>query len=149
MCIRDRAYDDPRRSIGKRVRIENGRITAIRLAGETLARHWLQNLWQEGRADEQLRRWLLAPLSAPPGNAGSSLKGSKTLCNCMNVSQRAVCAGIERGLDLQGLKKELGCGTQCGSCVPEIKRLLVATAQPVAVISVSYTHLTLPTIYSV
>ncbi len=36
------AYDDPRRSIGKRVRIENGRITAIRLAGETLARHWLQ-----------------------------------------------------------------------------------------------------------
>lgn len=36
------AYDDPRRAIGKRVRIENGRITAIRLAGETLARHWLQ-----------------------------------------------------------------------------------------------------------
>ena len=129
------AYDDPRRAIGKRVRIENGRITAIRLAGETLARHWLQNLWLEGRADEQLRRWLLAPLSAPPGNAGAAVGGGKTLCNCMNVSQRAVCAGIERGLDLQGLKKELGCGTQCGSCVPEIKRLLVATAQPVAAIS--------------
>ncbi|MBA1379445.1 nitrate reductase [Pseudomonas brassicacearum] len=129
------AYDDPRRAIGKRVRIENGRITAIRLAGETVARHWLQNLWLEGRADEQLRRWLLAPLSAPPGNAGAAVGGGKTLCNCMNVSQRAVCAGIERGLDLQGLKKELGCGTQCGSCVPEIKRLLVATAQPVAAIS--------------
>ncbi|WP_039010948.1 nitrate reductase [Pseudomonas brassicacearum] len=129
------AYDDPRRSIGKRVRIENGRITAIRLAGETLARHWLQNLWLEGRADEQLRRWLLAPLSAPPGNVGAATGGSKTLCNCMNVSQRAICAGIERGLDLQGLKQELGCGTQCGSCVPEIKRLLVATAQPLAAIS--------------
>ncbi|WP_434610483.1 molybdopterin-dependent oxidoreductase [Pseudomonas sp. D2-30] len=129
------AYDDPRRSIGKRVRIENGRITAIRLAGETLARHWLQNLWLEGRADEQLRRWLLAPLSAPPGNTGAAMGGGKTLCNCMNVSQRAVCAGIERGLDLQGLKNELGCGTQCGSCVPEIKRLLVANAQPLAAIS--------------
>ncbi|MCP1455136.1 nitrate reductase [Pseudomonas kilonensis] len=129
------AYDDPRRAIGKRVRIENGRITAIRLAGETLARHWLQNLWLEGRADEQLRRWLLAPLSAPPGNVGAATGGSKTLCNCMNVSQRAICAGIERGLDLQGLKQELGCGTQCGSCVPEIKRLLVATAQPLAAIS--------------
>lgn len=129
------AYDDPRRSIGKRVRIENGRITAIRLAGETLARHWLQNLWLEGRADEQLRRWLLAPLSAPPGQANASTAGSKTLCNCMNVSQGAVCAGIGRGLDLQGLKQELGCGTQCGSCVPEIKRLLAATAQPVAVVS--------------
>jgi assimilatory nitrate reductase catalytic subunit len=129
------AYDDPRRSIGKRVRIENGRITAIRLAGETLAQHWLQNLWLEGRADEQLRRWLLAPLSAPPGNANAPAAGNKTLCNCKNVSQSAVCAGISRGLDLQGLKQELGCGTQCGSCVPEIKRLLAATAQPVAVTS--------------
>jgi assimilatory nitrate reductase catalytic subunit len=129
------AYDDPRRSIGKRVRIENGRITAIRLAGETLAQHWLQSLWLEGRADEQLRRWLLAPLSAPPGQIDAASIGNKTLCNCKNVSQNAVCAGIRRGLDLQGLKQELGCGTQCGSCVPEIKRLLAATAQPIAVIS--------------
>ncbi|MFL1524305.1 molybdopterin-dependent oxidoreductase [Pseudomonas sp. O230] len=129
------AYDDPGRSIGKRVRIEHGRITAIRLAGETLAQHWLQDLWREGHADEQLRRWLLAPLSAPPGNASTSVAGTKTLCNCKNVSQGAVCAGIRRGLDLQGLKQELGCGTQCGSCVPEIKRLLAATAQPIAVIS--------------
>jgi assimilatory nitrate reductase catalytic subunit len=128
------AYDDPRRAIGKRVRIENGRITAIRLAGETLARHWLQGLWLEGRADEQLRRWLLAPMSAPPGSAGAQIAADKTLCNCNNVSLNAVCAGIRQGLDLQGLKSNLGCGTQCGSCVPEIKRLLAAELQPVAII---------------
>ncbi|WP_347929426.1 molybdopterin-dependent oxidoreductase [Pseudomonas helvetica] len=127
------AYDDPRRAIGKRVRIEQGRITAIRLAGETLAQHWLQNLWLEGRADEQLRRWLLAPLSTPPGSAGSSVSTTKTLCNCKNVSESAVCAGIRSGLDLQGLKQQLGCGTQCGSCVPEIKRLLAANVQPIAI----------------
>ena len=46
----------------------------------------------------------------------------------MNVSDAAIRAGIERGLDLDGLKQELKCGTSCGSCVPEIKRLL---AQPV------------------
>jgi len=128
------AYDDPRRAIGKRVRIENGRITAIRLAGETLAQHWLQGLWLEGRADEQLRRWLLAPMSAPPGNAGIQANPGKTLCNCKNVSHSAVCTGIRQGLDLQGLKQQLGCGTQCGSCVPEIKRLLAADLQPVSVI---------------
>ena len=61
------AYDDPRRSIGKRVRIDDGRITAIRLAGETLARHWLQTLWLEERVDASLRRWLLAPLRSEPG----------------------------------------------------------------------------------
>ncbi|MVW86290.1 nitrate reductase [Pseudomonas sp. PB101] len=129
------AYDDPRRAIGKRVRIENGRITAIRLAGETLAQHWLQGLWLEGRADEQLRRWLLAPLSAPPGNLDAPVNANKILCNCKNVGQKAICAGIDRGLDLQELKQELGCGTQCGSCVPEIKRLLAARAQPITVIS--------------
>lgn len=117
------AYDDPRRAVGKRVRIEDGRIVALSLSGETAARDWLQQLWQDGKADQALRRWLLAPLSKPPG--GSDMRTSKTLCNCMNVSENAVCAGIERGLDLNGLKNELGCGTSCGSCVPEIKRLLM------------------------
>lgn len=116
------AYDDPRKAIGKRVRIENGRITAIRLAGETAARDWLKNMWSTGRADEELRRWLLAPLSTPPGTSNTA--GEKTLCACMNVSSAAINAGILRGLNLNGLKQELGCGSQCGSCVPEIKRLL-------------------------
>ncbi|WP_240008853.1 nitrate reductase [Aquipseudomonas campi] len=123
------AYDDPRRTVGKRVRIEDGRIVSIRLAGETAARDWLKGLWNDGQADADLRRWLLAPLSTPPGSNGKKL--SKTLCNCLNVSQDAVCAGIARGLDLNGLKQELKCGTSCGSCVPEIKRLLAT--QPVAV----------------
>ncbi|MBC3954154.1 nitrate reductase [Pseudomonas triticifolii] len=117
------AYDDPKRSIGKRVRIDNGRITAIRLAGETLAQHWLQTLWLEERVDAPLRRWLLAPLSSEPGKDGCATR-DKTLCNCMNVRQSAVEKGIENGLDLNQLKKQLGCGTQCGSCVPEIKRLI-------------------------
>ncbi|RMV53039.1 Nitrate reductase [Pseudomonas syringae pv. helianthi] len=120
-------YDDPTRSIGKRVRIDNGRITAIRLAGETLARHWLQTLWLEERVDASLRRWLLAPLSTEPGK-DSTQPRDRTLCNCMNVSQRAVVSGIESGLDLNQLKKQLGCGTQCGSCVPEIKRLINTVA---------------------
>ncbi|MCY1544122.1 hypothetical protein D9M68_799810 [compost metagenome] len=105
------------------MRIEEGRIKAIRLAGETVARDWLKGLWSEGRADADLRRWLLAPLSTPPGVA-SGKKAGKTLCNCMDVSEDAVCMGIARGLDLDGLKQELKCGTSCGSCVPEIKRLL-------------------------
>jgi len=116
------AYDDPRRAVGKRVRIEDGRIVSLSLSGETAARDWLKQLWHDGTADQALRRWLLAPLSTPPGGAARAVK---TLCNCMNVSQDAICSGIERGLDLNGLKRELGCGTSCGSCVPEIKRLLV------------------------
>ncbi|WP_312246591.1 nitrate reductase [Stutzerimonas nitrititolerans] len=114
-------YEDPRYSVDKRVRIEDDRIVALSLSGETAARHWLKQLWHDGKVDPALRRWLLAPLSAPPGG---EMRAGKTLCNCMNVSQNAVCAGIERGLDLDGLKRELGCGTSCGSCLPEIRRLL-------------------------
>lgn len=124
------AYDDPRKAVGKRVRIEEGRIVSLRLAGETIARDWLKSLWSEGQADADLHRWLLAPLSTPPGTA-SGKKAGKTLCNCLNVSEAAVCAGIGRGLDLDGLKQELKCGTSCGSCVPEIKRLLAT--QPLVV----------------
>ncbi|WP_343350080.1 molybdopterin-dependent oxidoreductase [Pseudomonas sediminis] len=117
------AYDDPRRAVGKRVRIEDGRIVSIRLAGETAASEWLRSLWLEGQANADLRRWLLAPVSAPPGNSSTTL-GGKILCNCLNVSEGTVRVGIERGLDLDGLKQTLKCGTSCGSCVPEIKRLL-------------------------
>jgi assimilatory nitrate reductase catalytic subunit len=121
------AYDDATRSVSKRVRLDEGRIVALRLAGETLARDWLQRLWAQGRVDEPLRRWLLAPLSAPPG--GNAIQArDKVLCNCKNVGQRAILEGIESGLDLPQLKALLGCGTQCGSCVPEIKRLIQAVA---------------------
>src|SRR5690606_1181758 len=124
------AYDDPRRGVGKRLRTADGRIVAVRLAGEVAARDWLKGLWEQGVLDAELRRWLLAPLATPPGGG---IRAGKTLCNCMNVSQDAVCAGIARGLDLDGLKRELKCGTSCGSCVPEIKRLLATQVAAIAV----------------
>lgn len=120
-------YDDPRRSVGKRVKIEDGRITAIRLTGETAVRDWLRSVWESGETDAALRRWFLAPLSAPPGGSAAT---DKTICNCMNVKASCIRDGIEQGLDLDELKEQLGCGTQCGSCVPEIRRMLTTTEVP-------------------
>ncbi|TBU94708.1 nitrate reductase [Phytopseudomonas dryadis] len=125
-------YDDPREGDGglpihKRVRIEQGRLTGFSLSGETRARTWLRDLWQaatplDDDGGAALRRWLLAPVEGPPGQELQS--AGKTLCTCMNVSETAIRAAIDHGCDLDGLKQSLGCGTQCGSCVPEIKRLL-------------------------
>ena len=127
-------YDDPGQSVGKRIRIDQGRITAIRLTGEAAARDWLRGLWERGEVSSPLQRWFLAPLASPPGGAASM---DRTLCNCMNVSVSRIRPGVEDGLDrrvkarrghessfFSGLKEQLGCGTQCGSCVPEIKRML-------------------------
>lgn len=125
-------YDDPfgdagRQPIHKRMRIDGGRLTGFSLSGETLARGWLRDLWQNQTSLDDdsgmgLRRWLLAPVESPPGQTRPQT--GKTLCTCMNVSETAVREGIECGCDLNALKQNLGCGTQCGSCVPEIKRLL-------------------------
>jgi len=116
------AYDDPRRAIGKRVRIEQQRIQAIRLSGETLAADWLLAAWQSGEADSELRRWFLAPFSSPPG--GARTEADRTLCSCMDVRQSAIHAGLQRGLDLPGLQRELRCGNGCGSCLAEIRQLV-------------------------
>ncbi|ANI14524.1 nitrate reductase [Pseudomonas citronellolis] len=121
------AYDDPRRVQGKRVRLEDGRIAGLRLAGSGIASDWLKALWLSGESDADLRRKLLAPPGAQVAEASD-----KTLCNCRNVRLSQVREGIVRGLDLDGLKRELGCGSQCGSCVPEIRRLLASEAGALA-----------------
>lgn len=126
------AYDDPRQAVSKRIRIEEGRVRAVRLCGETKARDWLINLWRNGESTESLQRWLLAPLSAPPGGAAASME--KIICNCINVSQSRIQAGINSGMTLDNLKAELGCGTECGSCLPEIRRLLPAPNAPASTI---------------
>jgi len=46
------------------------------------------------------------------------------VCVCNGVSEAAILAGIGRGCDLAALKSTLGCGTGCGSCVPEIQALI-------------------------
>lgn len=51
----------------------------------------------------------------------------RVVCNCKQVTQSQIEQGIANGAALDELKSTLGCGTVCGSCVPEIKRLLTAT----------------------
>jgi len=46
------------------------------------------------------------------------------LCACYEVSRETVQEAINQGADLAGLGRELGCGTDCGSCVPELRQLL-------------------------
>ena len=51
----------------------------------------------------------------------------RVVCSCKQVTQPQIEQAIAGGAGLDELKSTLGCGTVCGSCVPEIKRLLSAT----------------------
>ncbi len=122
------SFIDARRNISKRAAMQGGLLWGVRLAGETIAADWLLDLMSSGAVAPELRRWLLAPLAMAP--AGSRTRG-RVICNCLDVSEDEIITDLNAGLDLSGLQLKRQCGTSCGSCLPELKRL-VASAQRAA-----------------
>ncbi len=118
-------YDDPKRGISKRVLIENGQVAGVRLTGEIAAREWLKEMMAEGAEIASVRAWVLAPVATPP--VGSSSRG-RVVCNCLNIAEAQIRAAVAQGADLAALQAGLKCGTQCGSCMPELKRIVAASA---------------------
>lgn len=114
-------YDDAKRSVSKRILVEEGQVAGVRLIGETLAADWLKQVMLDGQFTDEIRKWALAPLSTPP--TGQKSRG-KIICNCYDVSENEIIETCEMGADLQTLQAKLKCGTECGSCVPELKRLV-------------------------
>ncbi|HQT25664.1 MAG TPA: molybdopterin-dependent oxidoreductase [Burkholderiales bacterium] len=111
------SYRDAGRGIDKRVKLEGGQAVGVRLIGDSAAREWLMEMMASFSDVSLLRKWLLAPVSQPPAFEARG----KIVCNCLDVSEKEI---LESGLDLEGLQEKFRCGTQCGSCLPEIRRLL-------------------------
>ncbi|MEN3109936.1 molybdopterin-dependent oxidoreductase [Uliginosibacterium paludis] len=114
------SYADTGRGISKRALIEEGLLTGLRLTGETAAAVWLKDLMVERSATDALRRWILAPLATPPVSGNSR---GRIVCTCMNVSENEIRTAVAGGADFAKLQETLKCGTSCGSCVPEVRRL--------------------------
>jgi assimilatory nitrate reductase catalytic subunit len=123
---RSLTYIDKRRGISKRVLVEIGRVTGARLTGETAARGWLKDMMAEGLQVDTVRRWVLAPLAKPP-TCAPVVRG-RIVCTCLDVSESEITTAFAQGADLAGLQARLKCGTECGSCEPELKRLCVLLA---------------------
>lgn len=113
-------YIDPRRGVYKAARVEGDTVTAIRLCGETAAQEWVRNMMIAGASAEAVRPWILAPVSSPP--RGTLARG-RIVCTCMDVSESEIRAQVAAGANLAALQTTLKCGTQCGSCVPEVRRM--------------------------
>ncbi|MCF8207387.1 MAG: molybdopterin-dependent oxidoreductase [Methylotenera sp.] len=93
---------------------------------------WLLDLWRSRRPAAAAGRWLLSP-SAPPTDAP---KVSPQVCNCFDVREDVIrltlshCSGSPRDR-LAQLQAEQRCGTQCGSCLPALRRLVATTPEEV------------------
>ncbi|QPF75717.1 molybdopterin-dependent oxidoreductase [Roseateles sp. DAIF2] len=94
---------------------------------------WLHELWREAGAVAPHGRRLLAP---DVGEAASGEQDptprSPQVCNCFDVSEARIRAQLAASPGapaerLKTLQAALRCGTQCGSCLPALRRLVGST----------------------
>jgi assimilatory nitrate reductase catalytic subunit len=105
------------------------RLGAVLLAGDTRAECWIKPLLQNELPAEAYGRRLLMPGATAPVALPAS---SPQVCTCFNVSEDAICSALstcegDAGQRLAALQGRLACGTNCGSCLPEVQRLVRAT----------------------
>jgi assimilatory nitrate reductase catalytic subunit len=67
----------------------------------------------------------LEELFGSPADTGPSAS-DRAVCACFNVPASQVRSAVASGATLAALQKDLKCGTNCGSCVPELRRLVMA-----------------------
>ena len=103
----------------------------LRMLGEENGKHWLLFASTHRNTLPEFAH-LHSQLSADlPDWQKLSLFGnqpvdvSPTVCTCFEVSQASIAACISEGArSVDELGKRLGCGTNCGSCIPELNQLL-------------------------
>ena len=76
---------------------------------------------------EQMQNGALVPpalaLAPQPAGSAAAVPRGRIVCNCFDVSETDIRAAVWRGANLPALQRSLKCGTNCGSCVPELRRL--------------------------
>ena len=107
---------------------ENAELTGFLLAGDTSAEAWIKAVLEGELPAQTYGRLLLSP----GAKATIALRArGKVICSCFGVTDAAIdshlttlpnSAGIEDSL--VHLQTTLKCGNNCGSCLPELKRLL-------------------------
>ena len=123
-------YADKRlgqRRTAKLVRVgENALLTGFLLAGDISAEAWIKVLLEGELPAQNYGRLLLSPGVKPPV---AIEKRGNLVCSCVNVTDTAIYAHLSaaQGSDTERLitmQAMLKCGTNCGSCLPELKRMV-------------------------
>ncbi len=123
-------YNDPKRGQHRVARlIETDTRTVLEgfmLAGDTSAQSWITTLLKEGLPAHSYGRALLIPGATPPVPVVSR---GQQVCACFNVTDLAITEHLAHSnaapaQRLASLQASLKCGTNCGSCLPQLQRML-------------------------
>jgi len=121
------SYSDPKRSVFRYAGLVDCRLEACVFFAAARA-----TFPEAGQAAHVLGQALdpIARLSLLAGlNAGGAPNG-KIVCSCFSVGEAAICSAIrtKKLTTPSEIGAILRAGTNCGSCIPELKKLLVADA---------------------
>lgn len=123
-------FEDPAAGVLREAFLAEGRLERVLFlaaAGELPPRDWLAELFAGGVLDPLQRAALL--VGRAPGRA---VEAGPVVCACRGVRQPRIEAAIADGArDLDAVAGATGAGASCGSCRPEIARLLSATSPQV------------------
>ncbi|RFB73397.1 MULTISPECIES: nitrate reductase [unclassified Herbaspirillum] len=120
-------YEDRTAGVYRAVHVDNDRIDMcifLSKRPDLPSRAWLASLFDKEQLEEADRVGLLI---GQPIEKGADT--GPTVCSCFGVGRNTICNAVRE----QGLKTVaevtacLKAGGNCGSCVPEIKKLLVET----------------------
>jgi assimilatory nitrate reductase catalytic subunit len=129
-------YADKKRGQRRAALLQRGEtnttLEGFMLAGDTSAQGWITTLLQDELPAQAYGRALLVPGAKPPVQVVSR---GKQICACFDVTDVAISAqlanchgsGKER---LDALQIALKCGTNCGSCLPQLQRMVRDTLAP-------------------
>jgi assimilatory nitrate reductase catalytic subunit len=118
-------YEDANSGIYRAAIIDDDRLESCIFVGpqpELPPRSWLGSLFDGRELSAGERRGLLAGRAPSP-----TLDVGVSVCACFNVGRLAIQQAIAQGCqDPASIGLAIKAGTNCGSCIPEIRRLISA-----------------------
>jgi assimilatory nitrate reductase catalytic subunit len=120
-------YEDRNTGVYRATHLRDERIDACVFLSprpDLPSRHWLASLFARQALDDADRAALLA--GEPPGGGTDA---GPVVCSCFGVGRNTISEAIRaKGLDTPaGVTAALRAGGNCGSCIPELRRLIAET----------------------
>ncbi len=120
-------YQDGSREACRVALIAQGRLEAVLFLGrEGDVPSWqsLASTWEADQLDATTRRFLLSGRTV-----SGDIDASPNICACFGVTSRAIQSVIGEGASTpESIGARLKAGTNCGTCVPELSRMISAHA---------------------
>jgi assimilatory nitrate reductase catalytic subunit len=127
-------YVDAKRSQLRSIRLQHSetnktkdtQLDAFLIAGDTSAENWLKALLQSQASTQAYGRRLLMTGNKPPI---AIVHAGNTVCSCVGVKDIAIHNHLktykgDSAQRLASLQGTLKCGTQCGSCLPQLRSMI-------------------------